>query len=82
MRHGLSLRMRNDAGALARVVQVLTWQRCRVEHLVHRAPRESAWAWLDVEFAHDAISPDQIRRHLEKLVDVADVTELRLARVA
>jgi acetolactate synthase regulatory subunit len=59
---------------LARVAQVLAWQRCRVEFLALRAPPDAREAVIEVILADTAAAPEQVRRQLLKLIDVRAVT--------
>ena len=56
-----------DHALLARIAQVLAWQRCRVEFLALWAPPGATEATLEVKMAGGPLPPELVRRQLLKL---------------
>jgi len=71
-----TLEVRDVPGMLVRITQVFARRGCNILSLNVRPQKHGQWSVIDID-AYDVPRPDQIKHHLEKLVDVHRVTTRR-----
>jgi acetolactate synthase-1/3 small subunit len=64
-----SLEARDVPGVLVRITQVFARRGCNIQSLNVHPEKHEQWSVIDVD-VYDVPRPDQIRHHLEKLVDI------------